>query len=208
MDEGFQEQVARLRRAQILEAAITVFARSGFHRTTIRDVAKEARVSDGTIYNYFANKTAVLMGVLDPLSEAERRDPPPEPPADIRQFFREHFTRRWNALRGENMNALRVVLSEVLVNPELRALYVEQVIAPTFHLPEPYLRQLVVAGKLRPLDIPLTLRTMTATVIGLVMLRLMEDPYLIEEWDNIPELLTTLLLDGMLPEERGNHDTL
>ncbi len=37
------------RRAQILEAASRVFARKGFHRTTVREVAREAGIADGTI---------------------------------------------------------------------------------------------------------------------------------------------------------------
>ncbi len=208
MNESFQEQVARLRRTQILAAAIKVFARSGFHRTTIRDIAKEAGVSDGTIYNYFENKTAVLMGVLDPLNDIEGREFSAIPPSDVRGFFRELFARRWESLQKDNGDALRVVLSEVLVNPELRTLFVQRIIAPTFDLPEPYLRQLVASGTIRPLDIPLTLRTITATVLGLIMLRLMEEPYILNQWDNVPELLTTLLLEGMLPREGENHDTV
>lgn len=185
MGESLQEQIARLRRTQILAAAIKVFAKSGFHRTTIRDIAKEAGVSDGTIYNYFENKTAVLMGVLDPLNEIERRDFPAVPPSDVRGFFRALFARRWKLLQKDNGDALRVVLSEVLVNPELRTLYLQRIIAPTFDLPQPYLQQLMASGTIRPLDIPLTMRTITATVLGLIMLRLMEEPYTLDQWDNV-----------------------
>ena len=71
---AFQEQVASLRRTQILDAATAVFAERGFHRTTIRDVAKAAGVADGTIYNYFDNKTALLLGIMDRLNETDRRD--------------------------------------------------------------------------------------------------------------------------------------
>ncbi len=53
------------RRDQILDAAATVFAARGFHPTTVREVARAAGVADGTIYNYFENKTALLLGILD-----------------------------------------------------------------------------------------------------------------------------------------------
>ncbi|MBC7804605.1 MAG: TetR/AcrR family transcriptional regulator [Akkermansiaceae bacterium] len=204
MNEPFQEQVAHLRRTQILTAAVTVFAARGFHRATIRDVAKAAGVADGTIYNYFPNKAALLLGILDPHNESEgRSDPAPPPPdavdADAREFFRHLFRLRWSLLAGDKLSVLRVVLSEVLVNPELRTLYVERVIAPTFALAAPHLERLIAAGRLRPLDVPLTLRTMTATFLGLVTLRFMGDQHLQDQWDDVPELLTTLLLDGMLP---------
>ncbi|WP_027370568.1 TetR/AcrR family transcriptional regulator [Desulfovermiculus halophilus] len=44
----------------ILEAAIRVFARSGYHNSTVSQIAKEAGVADGTIYLYFKNKDDIL----------------------------------------------------------------------------------------------------------------------------------------------------
>jgi TetR/AcrR family fatty acid metabolism transcriptional regulator len=46
---------------QILEAAVKVFARLGFHQSTIAQIAKEAGVADGTIYLYFKNKDDILV---------------------------------------------------------------------------------------------------------------------------------------------------
>jgi TetR/AcrR family fatty acid metabolism transcriptional regulator len=46
---------------QILEAAVKVFARQGFHQSTVAQVAKEAGVADGTIYLYFKNKDDILV---------------------------------------------------------------------------------------------------------------------------------------------------
>lgn len=210
MSETFSAQVARLRRTQILEAAIRVFAERGFHRTTIRHIAKAAGVADGTIYNYFENKTALLLAMLDPLNELEQHPAAPAPaaPADLRQFFRQHFAQRWAVFDDATLQVLRVVLSEVLVDPDLRALYVERVITPTVTLAEPYLQQRLAAGDLRALDVPLTLRVITATFLGLVLLRLLGDQQLHDHWDDVPELLTTLLLDGMLPNEGGSRDSV
>jgi TetR/AcrR family fatty acid metabolism transcriptional regulator len=46
---------------QILEAAVRVFARQGFHQSTVAQIAKEAGVADGTIYLYFKNKDDILV---------------------------------------------------------------------------------------------------------------------------------------------------
>jgi TetR/AcrR family transcriptional regulator, fatty acid metabolism regulator protein len=51
------------RRAQILRAAAKVFAAKGYERATIADIAKEARVAEGSIYNYFKNKGDLLVGL-------------------------------------------------------------------------------------------------------------------------------------------------
>lgn len=45
---------------QILDAAIKVFARQGFHQSTVAQVAKAAGVADGTIYLYFKSKDDIL----------------------------------------------------------------------------------------------------------------------------------------------------
>ena len=45
----------------ILEAAVKVFARQGFHQSTVAQIAKEAGVADGTIYLYFKNKDDILV---------------------------------------------------------------------------------------------------------------------------------------------------
>jgi AcrR family transcriptional regulator len=44
------------RRRQILDAARTCFARSGFHRATMHDVVREAGLSAGLVYRYFRGK--------------------------------------------------------------------------------------------------------------------------------------------------------
>lgn len=48
------------RRQQILEAAITCFIRQGYHQTGMRDVAAQAGVSLGNVYNHFAGKEEIL----------------------------------------------------------------------------------------------------------------------------------------------------
>jgi TetR/AcrR family transcriptional regulator, fatty acid metabolism regulator protein len=51
------------RKEQILKAAERVFARKGFQEATISDVAKEAGLSDATIYEYFSSKEELLFSI-------------------------------------------------------------------------------------------------------------------------------------------------
>jgi len=51
----------------ILEAAVKTFARTGFHRTRIADIAGEAGVADGTVYIYFKNKEDILISLFQNL---------------------------------------------------------------------------------------------------------------------------------------------
>ena len=50
---------------KIIVSATKVFAKKGFFNARISDIAKEAKVADGTIYLYFNNKFDILISVLE-----------------------------------------------------------------------------------------------------------------------------------------------
>ena len=50
---------------KIIQAATKVFAKKGFFNARISDIAKEAKVADGTIYLYFNNKFDILISVFE-----------------------------------------------------------------------------------------------------------------------------------------------
>lgn len=53
------------RQKSILEAAAQVFTRYGVKRATMNDIAAEAGVARQTLYNAFANKEAILRGIIE-----------------------------------------------------------------------------------------------------------------------------------------------
>ncbi|MGI9403096.1 MAG: TetR/AcrR family transcriptional regulator [Hyphomicrobium sp.] len=55
----------RARREHILDAAQVCFARAGFHRTTMQDICKEAEISPGALYVYFASKEDLIAGIAE-----------------------------------------------------------------------------------------------------------------------------------------------
>jgi AcrR family transcriptional regulator len=50
---------------RILDAAARIFEERGYRATTTNDVAEAARVSVGSLYQYFANKDALLVGLAE-----------------------------------------------------------------------------------------------------------------------------------------------
>ena len=52
------------KRRVILDAAVRVFARSGYHGARVGDIATEAGVAHGLLYHYFASKDEVLETVF------------------------------------------------------------------------------------------------------------------------------------------------
>ncbi len=55
---------------RILEAALEVFARKGFHEAKVAEIARAAGVADGTIYIYFKNKDDLLISLFEVKLEA------------------------------------------------------------------------------------------------------------------------------------------
>lgn len=55
---------AHERRRQILIAAIRVFARSGFHGATTKEIAAEAEVAEALLYRYFESKLALFVEAM------------------------------------------------------------------------------------------------------------------------------------------------
>jgi AcrR family transcriptional regulator len=53
------------RRSRILDAAERCFVRSGFHRTTMQDVAAEVGMSPGNLYRYFRSKHDLVAGLAE-----------------------------------------------------------------------------------------------------------------------------------------------
>jgi len=61
------------RREHILRAAQEVFARFGFKKTTMEDVARAARIAKATLYYYFKSKESILQELIYKEGEELRR---------------------------------------------------------------------------------------------------------------------------------------
>jgi AcrR family transcriptional regulator len=53
------------RRAHILTAARRCFVRDGFHQTSMQDLVREAGMSSGAVYRYFASKDAMIVAIAE-----------------------------------------------------------------------------------------------------------------------------------------------
>jgi AcrR family transcriptional regulator len=60
-----QEERSQRSRAQILEAALTLFSHQGYRATSIRDIAQAAEVSTGNVYHHFKDKETIFRELLD-----------------------------------------------------------------------------------------------------------------------------------------------
>ena len=101
------------KKEQILQAAIAVIAREGFHTSTTDKIAAATRVAVGTIYNYFKNKEDILNHIFQVEYEkraaffARLQEQDIHPLEKIRAILTMHF-----AEVRENPELVRVILEE------------------------------------------------------------------------------------------------
>jgi TetR/AcrR family fatty acid metabolism transcriptional regulator len=196
--DAIQEQLAAARRNQILDAAAAVFAQKGYHPTTIKDIARAAGIGEGTIYNYFENKPALLLGVFERMRESiQPTEIPNVAEMSFRAFLRLYLQHPLMALREDNFALFRVIVSEMLVNPELRALYYERILAPTLAMGEQLLLMWAEQHRIPPERTAVTIRVLSGLVLGLMLEHIMGDLVLQAEWDGLPDVLVDLLLHGL-----------
>ena len=101
-------------REAIHQAALELFARLGYHATSMRAIASAARVQPAAIYHWYPNKEAILVGLQDEFMERlterveaamERQD---RPALKLAAAVREHV-----AFHGIHRRAAFVTDSEI-----------------------------------------------------------------------------------------------
>jgi len=113
-------QVVEDKRRLLLDAAVRVFARKGYHASRVGDIAEEAGVAHGLLYHYFDSKDQVLEAVfhenwsvlLARIANVEETD---EPAADQLRHIAAIVLRTWLHLP----DVVRVVIREFGRSPEL-----------------------------------------------------------------------------------------
>lgn len=122
----YQEQLESLSmppgRRKAMLAAIKLFSEQGYHATSTAQIAKEAGISQATIFKYFNTKEDLLMGLLEPLKElvgkpfleslAEHQDLE----SLIHFIVRDRF-----AFVSANVDFLKIILQEAMISSALRA---------------------------------------------------------------------------------------
>ena len=91
---GLRERKRVERRLKILESAAVIFRRKSFDDARIEEIALQADVSVGTVYNYFPTKDALLLALADDyrsrtpeLISAVVKNPPSDPVEAFKKFY-------------------------------------------------------------------------------------------------------------------------
>lgn len=144
--------LVRERQKQILDAAARLFAEKGFAGATIRDVARAAGVSEGTIYLYFKNKQDLLVHLprqfMQPPLEAFQQASTHggTDPEHLLRFMAQNMV---NVIT-QNRELMRVLFTSLgTMDDATRATYMREVPLYAMELIEKYIRAQQAAGIFR-----------------------------------------------------------
>ncbi len=153
--ESKRAKASAERRALILEAAVRCFLEKGYHQTGVRDIAKQAGISLGNLYNHFPGKHDVLVEIatlerveMTPFLEALVR---PAPAGEVLGGFLRAYGHY--LAQPENVLLAIEITSEALRKPDIG----ERFIANRFEIVaalEAVLRRGIEEGEFRAVPDP------------------------------------------------------
>lgn len=164
-----RNKLVQRRKEQILAAALPIFARNGFRRTKIDQIADSLSIGKGTIYRYFDDKKDLFLAVYQQaMAELRQRffenvvpvaDPPKKVAAAVKTFF-EFF-----ANNPELIEIQMQVRSEF--KDEYSRIYKEMYSDYIVRIQQ-NLRNGIEQGLFRNLDVEKTAEAMAATLQGVL----------------------------------------
>ena len=194
------------RKQQILKAAARVFAHKGFERATIADVAREAKLAEGSIYNYYKNKNDLLASVprliVTPAVQPLIADwsgplPPPEP---VLRAIAQNMVR----LIRDNIDVMRIVLSAVpSMGAAPRRQFLEQTPLYAVGLLEKFIAAQMDAGIFRnDLKPAIVARTFPGMLIAFLLIQevMGTEKDQTFDYDSVIDHVVRIFLQGMLAE--------
>jgi len=163
------------RPAELIAAALDLFAERGFAGTKIEDVASRAGVTKGTVYLYFGSKEALLEAVVREtiVSEIERAERHvDEYTGSARELLVSYLRHWWHAVGETKLAAIaKLMMAESASFPDLAAFYVGEVVQRGRRLLARILERGVASGEFRPVDVPQAVRVVLAPLLHASMWR-------------------------------------
>lgn len=130
VDKLFEESLAKselsAKQKAVLRASLDLFATQGFDRTSTRDIAQAAGVSEGTVYKRFKTKDAILQALLAPfvdeiipqIADEFVDNTMTKVPAKFETLLRTILLDRFQ-FAMDNYRVAKIIASEVLQRPDL-----------------------------------------------------------------------------------------
>lgn len=166
------EEIRQTSRKKILDAALVVFAKDGYHSSTIGAIAKNAGISQGLMYNYFKSKEELLNELIIGMMETL-----------MCEFMPINPDKKVN--RKDIVNFINVGIDLVLKDPKFWKLYFSVFLQPDvfaivmdkmLKMSEPYMKAIVKYFRDKGEKDPVTMMRYFSAIMDGIQLHCMIDP--------------------------------
>jgi AcrR family transcriptional regulator len=206
MDEGMTEK-----QISILLSAIELFSEKGYEATSTSEIAKKAKVAEGTIFRYYKTKKDLLFDIPSSLSKSS-----------LFEVFLEDFNELWNdnhknfedflrklilnrkTFISETMPILKVIIQEIPFHPELRNKILDTVIFPTVNKFLKLVDKFKEQGEI--IDIPSIsiVKLIGTSIFGYFFLNYIAMPSIYRNNDDL-DFLVQYIMNGICPNNGGER---
>lgn len=189
------------REEQILQAAIRVFSKKGYSGGTTSEIAKEANISEGTIFRYFRNKKEILNKIIFACSDIVSKNFVMKP---IKKIIQENKEKNYKEILKrilkdrieileKNSELIIVVMGEIAHNEEMQNILSDNISKIINELAKEMQSLGNISEEFKEVNLKVTLRS----ILGMIMMHVVQKniaPELIElteeeQLDNMVEII-------------------
>ena len=144
-----KEKITKKREKQILDAALAVFSEKGFGVATIPEIAQQAGLAVGSIYNYYPGKRELFIAVIKnyiintPLLNLIDE----LPKGDLAVTFAQIMHNRLNLLENTEISRIPFLMAEIQRDPELKTMWSQEFLQPFLKKMETVYENLAKSGR-------------------------------------------------------------
>jgi AcrR family transcriptional regulator len=190
------------RREQILRTATRVFARHGFRGATVRQLAREAGISEAMIYHHFPSKEALYDAILEKKIERTKHLYSPSDAIRVRQdpALLETIITAFLREQTEDNSFMRMLLFSALEGHNLAPKFVRKPLQDFFDFLGTHLEGGMKDGTMKPVNRQVAARLLFGMAHFLVLLReIYRDPGIKELGvEDLGRLIVDIFRNGIM----------
>ena len=175
--DGYENEMPK-RQKQILDAAIKVFSKKGYQGSRTSEIAKEAKVSEGTIFNYYGCKKDILIAMIFEIikefikpmcclsmDETNKNNDK----SSIEESLHRLMIDRLNLVR-KNYPLIKTILIESIYHEEILEILSKELYPRLIDLVDSYVEKNIENGNFRNIDKKQISRSIVSSTIGYLIL--------------------------------------
>jgi len=160
-------QKAQLTKSRLIASALDLFSRQGYDSTSIKEIAHEAGVSLGLMYNYFPSKEDLLKQIIinETFILTLNKMVEDSPELDVKSLLLD-ISHRFYKFTGDKAPVIRLFLMEMTKNAEIAEIFSEFVHKEKEAFRK-HLRNKIASKELREHDVDVTIHTLIHTILSM-----------------------------------------